>query len=83
MPQMPPGSFYKPKFFDYMKEEFLACREGVGLIDMSSFSKIEIKVNTCSLFTSVINLLLSLKDCKSSITYRGCVQMKLISPLGP
>ena len=27
-----------------MKEEYLACREGVGIIDMSSFSKIEIKV---------------------------------------
>ncbi|XP_020711811.1 pyruvate dehydrogenase phosphatase regulatory subunit, mitochondrial-like isoform X2 [Athalia rosae] len=41
-PEMPPGSFYKPKFFEFMKEEFLACREGVGIIDMSSFSKIEI-----------------------------------------
>lgn len=44
LPEMPPGSFYKPKFFDFMKDEFLACREGVGIIDMSSFSKIEIKV---------------------------------------
>lgn len=43
-PEMPPGSFYKPKFFDFMREEYLACREGVGIIDMSSFSKIEIKV---------------------------------------
>ncbi|XP_029170477.1 pyruvate dehydrogenase phosphatase regulatory subunit, mitochondrial-like [Nylanderia fulva] len=42
-PIMPRGSFYKPKFFDFMKEEFQACREGVGIIDMSSFSKIEIK----------------------------------------
>lgn len=44
-PIMPKGSFYKPKFFDFMKEEFHACREGVGIIDMSSFSKIEIKVS--------------------------------------
>lgn len=44
-PIMPPGSFYKPKFFDCMKEEFIACKEGVGIIDMSSFSKIEIKVS--------------------------------------
>lgn len=43
-PEMPPGSFYKPQFFDFMKEEFSACREGVGIIDMSSFSKIEIRV---------------------------------------
>lgn len=42
---MPVGSFYKPKFFDFMKEEFIACKEGVGMIDMSSFSKIEIKVS--------------------------------------
>ncbi|XP_014217780.1 pyruvate dehydrogenase phosphatase regulatory subunit, mitochondrial-like [Copidosoma floridanum] len=42
-PVMPPGSFYKPKFFDFMKQEFTACIEGVGIIDMSSFSKIEIK----------------------------------------
>lgn len=41
---MPQGTFFKPKFFEYMKEEFLACREGVGIIDMSSFSKIEVKV---------------------------------------
>ncbi|XP_044741154.1 pyruvate dehydrogenase phosphatase regulatory subunit, mitochondrial-like [Chrysoperla carnea] len=43
LPTMPPGSFFKPKFFDFMKQEYLACREGVGVIDMSSFSKIEIK----------------------------------------
>jgi len=43
---MPKGSFYKPKFFDFMKDEFQACREGVGIIDMSSFSKIEIKVRS-------------------------------------
>ncbi|XP_065165300.1 pyruvate dehydrogenase phosphatase regulatory subunit, mitochondrial-like [Atheta coriaria] len=43
LPEMPPGSFYKPAFFDFMQEEYLACREGVGIIDMSSFSKIEIK----------------------------------------
>lgn len=41
---MPKGSFYKPQFFDFMKEEFQACREGVGIIDMSSFSKIEVQV---------------------------------------
>ncbi|XP_017770597.1 PREDICTED: pyruvate dehydrogenase phosphatase regulatory subunit, mitochondrial-like [Nicrophorus vespilloides] len=42
-PTMPPGSFYKPQFFNFMKEEHNACREGVGIIDMSSFSKIDIK----------------------------------------
>lgn len=42
-PLMPSGSFFKPHFFDFMQEEYLACRKGVGIIDMSSFSKIEIK----------------------------------------
>lgn len=41
---MPHGSFFKPKFFDYILKEYYACREGVGIIDMSSFSKIEIRV---------------------------------------
>nr|XP_018910548.1 PREDICTED: pyruvate dehydrogenase phosphatase regulatory subunit, mitochondrial-like isoform X2 [Bemisia tabaci] len=43
LPTMPPGTFFKPKFFDYLLEEYYACREGVGVIDMSSFSKIKIK----------------------------------------
>ncbi|XP_056645731.1 pyruvate dehydrogenase phosphatase regulatory subunit, mitochondrial-like [Diorhabda sublineata] len=42
-PEMPQGSYFKPKFFDFMKEEYLACKEGVGVIDMSSFSKILLK----------------------------------------
>lgn len=43
-PAMPEGTYFKPKFFDFMLAEYTACREGVGIIDMSSFSKIEIKV---------------------------------------
>lgn len=46
IPHMPPGSFYKPRFFEHMREEFLACKESVGIIDMSSFSKILIKSDT-------------------------------------
>lgn len=41
--EMPQGTFFKPHFFDFMKEEYVACIEGVGIIDMSSFSKVEIK----------------------------------------
>ncbi|XP_068247209.1 pyruvate dehydrogenase phosphatase regulatory subunit, mitochondrial-like isoform X2 [Palaemon carinicauda] len=41
--QMPEGSFRKPAFFDCVREEYQACREGVGVIDLSSFTKIEIK----------------------------------------
>lgn len=43
LPVMPHGTFGKPKFFDFMREEYIACREGVGIIDMSSFTKFEIK----------------------------------------
>ena len=43
--QLPQGTFYKPKFFKFMQEEYQACQEGVGIIDMSSFSKILIKVD--------------------------------------
>lgn len=41
---MPSGTYYKPKFFDFMLEEYYACRESIGIIDMSSFSKMKIQV---------------------------------------
>ncbi|KAB7503657.1 Pyruvate dehydrogenase phosphatase regulatory subunit, mitochondrial [Armadillidium nasatum] len=41
--QMPPGTFGKPAFMDCIREEYHACREGVGIMDLSSFTKIEIK----------------------------------------
>lgn len=71
-PIMPAGSYYKPKFFDFMKEEFQACREGVGIIDMSSFCKIEIKSKN----TEVVDYLqkLSSNDVNipiGSITHTG------------
>ncbi|KAF2356784.1 FAD dependent oxidoreductase [Trinorchestia longiramus] len=40
--RMPPGTFRKPTFLDAIKEEYTACRECVGLIDLSSFTKIDI-----------------------------------------
>lgn len=40
--QMPKGSFHKPSFMECVKEEYQACREGVGVIDLSSFTKIEV-----------------------------------------
>ncbi|CAL8101820.1 unnamed protein product [Orchesella dallaii] len=42
-PQMPKGTYWKPLFFDSLKEEYKACREGVAVIDMSSFTKLQIK----------------------------------------
>ncbi|XP_047741158.1 pyruvate dehydrogenase phosphatase regulatory subunit, mitochondrial [Hyalella azteca] len=40
--QMPAGTFRKPAFLDAVREEYIACRECVGLIDLSSFTKIDI-----------------------------------------
>lgn len=42
---MPSPTFYRPKFLDFMIEEYYACREGVGIIDMSSFAKTRITVS--------------------------------------
>lgn len=42
--QMPEGSFHKPAFLECVKEEYQACREGVGVMDLSSFTKIEVTV---------------------------------------
>ncbi|CAH1780294.1 unnamed protein product [Owenia fusiformis] len=39
----PPGTFGKPAYFDIVRSEYWACREGVCLIDMSSFTKLELK----------------------------------------
>lgn len=43
--QMPAGSFHKPAFMDCVREEYQACREGVGVMDLSSFTKIEVTVS--------------------------------------
>ncbi|XP_041454472.1 pyruvate dehydrogenase phosphatase regulatory subunit, mitochondrial-like [Lytechinus variegatus] len=37
------GTFGKPAWFDYVNEEYWACRESVCLMDMSSFSKFELE----------------------------------------
>lgn len=37
-------TFYKPVWFDLANEEYTACREGVGLIDYSSYTKIDLWV---------------------------------------
>lgn len=48
LPVMPENSFFKPSFFNFIQDEYNACRDTVGIIDISSFSKIKIKV--CRLF---------------------------------
>lgn len=41
--QLPQLSYGRPEFFDHIEDEYLVCREGVGLIDMSSFAKFLVK----------------------------------------
>ena len=43
--QMTKGTYSKPGWFNAVKEEYKACKERVCLVDMSSFTKIEIKVS--------------------------------------
>jgi len=40
---MSPGTFRKPGWFEFVKEEYLTCREGVGVMDLSSMAKFEVK----------------------------------------
>lgn len=37
------GTFGKPRWFNIVKREYNACRKGVAVIDMSSFTKYELK----------------------------------------
>jgi len=39
------GTFGKPSWFDNVRAEYWACREGVCLIDMSTFAKFELRVS--------------------------------------
>ena len=38
------GTFGKPRWFELVRDEYMACRKGVAVIDMSSFTKFELKV---------------------------------------
>lgn len=49
------GSFGKPAWFNQVKAEYWACREGVCLIDMSTFTKFELMV--CNMYTEVAHLI--------------------------
>jgi pyruvate dehydrogenase phosphatase regulatory subunit len=37
------GTFGKPRWFTTVKKEYNACRKGVAVIDMTSFTKYELK----------------------------------------
>ncbi|KAG8179596.1 hypothetical protein JTE90_001837 [Oedothorax gibbosus] len=40
--ELDPPTFYKPKWFDYLESEYMACRRKVALLDYSSFTKLEV-----------------------------------------
>ncbi|XP_059094431.1 pyruvate dehydrogenase phosphatase regulatory subunit, mitochondrial-like [Tigriopus californicus] len=50
------GTFGKPECFDQIEEEYHVCREAVGIIDMSSFSKFVINGDEHALVEYLQNL---------------------------
>ena len=38
------GTFGKPPWFEMARDEYMACRKGVAIMDMSSFTNFELKV---------------------------------------
>merc|ERR1719147_465707 len=67
--ELPEGSFRKPEFFDHIEDEYLVCREGVGLIDMSSFAKFIVRGDK----NSVVNYLQMLCSNDVNIPVGGIV----------
>jgi len=61
---MPPGTYRKPPFQDMIREEYQACKECVGLIDLSSFTKINITVS--NIFVERCSIL-SIRSSRSGI----------------
>ena len=37
------GTFGKPQWFEKVHDEYMACRKGVAIMDMSSFTKFELR----------------------------------------
>merc|ERR1719427_146203 len=67
--ELPEGSFGKPEFFDHIEDEYLVCREGVGVIDMSSFAKFIVKGEE----ESVVNYLQKLCSNDVDIPINGII----------
>jgi pyruvate dehydrogenase phosphatase regulatory subunit len=57
LPEMPPNSFFKPKFFNFLQEEFTACSKTFGIINISSFSNPILKHVTSSQTSNVDDVL--------------------------
>lgn len=67
--ELPAGTWRKPEFLDQIEDEYHVCREGVGLMDMSSFAKFIIRGEEKSL----INYLQMLCSNDVDVPVGGCV----------
>lgn len=79
LPQMPPGSYFKPKFFNFLLGEYHACTETVGIIDISSFSKIKIKSSNAA---EVVNYLQNLCCSDVDIPLDTCIKTGMLNKSG-
>ena len=77
-PELPDGSFTKPEFFDNIEDEYRVCREGVGLIDMSSFAKFNVKGEN----TSVVKYLQNLCSNEVDVPVGGIIPTGMLNEGG-
>ena len=72
---MTKGTFGKPGWFNAVKLEYQACKERVCLADMSSFTKVEVKVMFLSHSRYLVNQLgieKDITDCSNFLIFTLC-----------
>ena len=79
LPSLPQPTFFKPKFFHFMENEYAACRETVGIIDISSFSKIKIESSNKE---DVVNYLQRLCTNNADIEIESCMKTGMLNKNG-
>ncbi|XP_070494319.1 pyruvate dehydrogenase phosphatase regulatory subunit, mitochondrial-like [Chironomus tepperi] len=79
LPSMPKPTFFKPPYFNFMVDENAACRETVGIIDISSFSKIKI---SSSSKTDVVNYLQNVCCNNADIEIETCMKTGMLNKNG-
>lgn len=78
-PIMPQPTFFMPKFFNFLKDEFTACTATVGIIDISSFSKIKIKSSSTA---DIVNYLQQLCCNDVDIPIGACIKTGMLNKNG-
>lgn len=79
LPIMPSPTSFKPKFFNFLENEYAACRETVGIIDISSFSKIKIKSSNTK---DVVDYLQRLCTNNADIGNETCIKTGMLNKNG-